>query len=143
MPGSLFIATSIVTVMLVLWSIDSLPISTRGRELVTDGAFRYFRHPLYAAFLSCFNFGFAALLNNWIYVIGATILHGAWHLNIMPEEKFMKRRFPKAYDDYCKNTGRFLPRLWKPHRERRRGISIGVGLEFGVVPDAVEGNGNC
>lgn len=109
----LFTVAVIGTVILVVWSIKSLPPSARGRELVTRGAFKYFRHPLYAAFLSSFNFGLAVLLNNWIYIIWAIALHGVWHLNIISEERLMKRQFPEEYVDYCAKTGRFVPRLWR------------------------------
>ena len=61
-----FVLTLIGTVLIVVWSLKSLPPATRGKELVTNGAYRYLRHPLYAAFLSCLNFGLAVLLNNWI-----------------------------------------------------------------------------
>ena len=108
----IFISGILASVILVLWSIKSLPPDKRGRILVTTGAFRYLRHPLYAAFLSSFNFGLAVLLNNWIYIIWAVLLHGVWHWNIGSEEKLMRQEFPGEYEKYCKTTGRFIPRLW-------------------------------
>ena len=107
----IFVLTTVSSIILILWSVKSLPPSSRGKELVTTGAFRYFRHPIYAAFLSCFNFGLALLLNNWIYMIWAILLHGVWHWNIRSEEKLMKREFPKEYEEYCEVTGRFVPRI--------------------------------
>jgi len=83
----------------------------RDRKLVTLGAYKYFRHPLYAAFLSCFNFGLAVFLNNWIYVVWAVMLHGVWHWNIGSEEKLMCREFPKEYMEYSKKTGRYVPKI--------------------------------
>ena len=106
-----FLLTLVGTVLVVVWSLKSLPPATRGKELVTNGAYRYLRHPLYAAFLSCFNFGLAVLLNNWIYMIWAVLLHGVWHWNIESEEKLMRQEFPKQYEDYCQITGRFIPRI--------------------------------
>ena len=106
-----FLLTVVGTVLVVVWSLKSLPPATRGKELVTNGAYRYLRHPLYAAFLSCFNFGLAVLLNNWIYIIWAVLLHGVWHWNIESEEKLMRQEFPKEYEDYCQITGRFIPRI--------------------------------
>ena len=61
-----FALTVVGSICLVLWSIKALPPASRGKELVTAGPYRYLRHPLYAAFLSCFNLGLAVLLNNWI-----------------------------------------------------------------------------
>ncbi len=107
-----FVLTVVGAVFVVVWSLKSLPPATRGKELVTNGAYRYLRHPLYAAFLSCLNFGLAVLLNNWIYIIWAVLFHGVWHWNIESEEKLMRREFPKEYEEYCQITGRFIPRIW-------------------------------
>ena len=51
------------------WSLYLLPPKERGRNLVTGGAFKYCRHPLYATFLLFFSFGLAFLLNHWVYII--------------------------------------------------------------------------
>ncbi len=104
--------TTVGAFCLAIWSVISLPPAARGRKLVTTGPFRYVRHPLYAAFLSCFNFGLAVLLNNWIYIIWAIVLHGIWHWNIRSEEDLMSLAFPEDYPKYCKATGRFIPRFW-------------------------------
>jgi protein-S-isoprenylcysteine O-methyltransferase Ste14 len=96
---------------LAAWSFKSLPPARRGLDLVTSGAYRYFRHPVYATLLSSFHFGLAVLLNNWIYVVWAIALHGLWHWNIRGEERLMARRFPQQYPEYCKKTGRFVPRI--------------------------------
>jgi protein-S-isoprenylcysteine O-methyltransferase len=98
---------------LAAWSFKSLAPADRGVRLVTRGAYRYFRHPLYATLLSSFDFGLAVLLNNWIYVIWALALHGVWHWNIRKEEALMMQAFPEQYPDYCRTTGRFVPRLWR------------------------------
>ena len=113
-----FLLTVVGTVLVVIWSLKSLPPATRGKELVTNGAYQYLRHPLYAAFLSCFNFGLAVLLNNWIYIIWAVLLHGVWHWNIESEEKLMREEFPNEYEDYCQITGRFIPRMgsWQDNK---------------------------
>jgi protein-S-isoprenylcysteine O-methyltransferase Ste14 len=107
-----FALTAVVSIILALWSVKSLSPAARGKELVTTGAFRYLRHPLYASLLSCSNFGLAVLLNNWIYILWAVLLHAVWHWNVESEEKLLKREFPKEYEEYSKITGRFIPRIW-------------------------------
>ncbi len=106
-----FVLSVVGAVFVIVWSLLSLPPATRGKELVTNGVYRYVRHPLYAAFLSGLNFGLAVLLNNWIYIIWAVLLHGVWHWNIESEEKLMRREFPSEYEEYCQITGRFIPRI--------------------------------
>lgn len=108
-----FAAATGAALGLVIWSVRSLPPQQRGRSLVTGGVFRYLRHPLYAAFLSCFNLGLAVLLNNAIYLLWAALLHGLWHWNVRSEEALMRCAFPKEYEPYCRVTGRFIPRFWQ------------------------------
>ena len=107
----LFAGLTLITIVLIIWSIKSLNPQDRGVKLITTGMFKYFRHPLYAAFLSVFNFGLAVFMNNWIYIIWASILHPVWHLLVMKEEKMLKEVFPNDYEEYCNRTGRFFPRL--------------------------------
>ena len=108
---AVFMLTLVGAVFVVVWSIKSLPPAQRGKELITNGVYRYLRHPLYAAFVSCLNFGLAVLLNNWIYIIWAVLVHGIWHWNIESEEKLMRQEFPQEYEKYCQITGRFIPRI--------------------------------
>ncbi len=110
---SIFIFLTIVSILIIIWSVISLNPKLRGKTLITTGALKYFRHPLYAAFLTFFNFGLAILLNNWIFIIWAVLLHPIWHLLVIEEEKILKITFPDDYEEYCKNTGRFFPKLIK------------------------------
>lgn len=107
----IFYVLSAVTLVIIIWSVKSLPPADRGNKLVTAGAFKYFRHPLYGAFLSFFDFGLAVFLNNWIYIIWAILQHPVWHWNIKGEEKLMENAFPGEYEKYCKTTGRFFLKL--------------------------------
>ena len=113
---SIFIFFTITSIIIIVWSLVSLNPKVRGRTLITTGALKYFRHPLYAAFLTFFNFGLAVLLNNWIFIIWAFMLHPIWHLLIIKEENDLKKIFPEKYEKYCKNTGRFFPRFIKKKR---------------------------
>ena len=113
---SIFIFFTITSIIIIVWSLISLNPKVRGRTLITSGALKYFRHPLYAAFLTFFNFGLAILLNNWIFIIWAFLLHPIWHLLIIKEEKDLKNIFPNEYEEYCKNTGRFFPKFIKKKR---------------------------
>ena len=102
----------VLTVLLIIWSSKSLNPNQRGRELVTNGAFRYFRHPLYAAFLTFFNFGLSIFLDNYIFIIWAILQQVIWHFNVLREEKMIAGIFPGTYEDYCRRTGRFVPKFW-------------------------------
>lgn len=105
----LFLISILITLAVIVWSIRSLPASERGNKLSTRGAFKYVRHPLYAAFLSVFNFGLAIYLNSYVFIIWAVLLHPVWHFVVRYEERLMVGLFGEAYLEYQKKTGRFLP----------------------------------
>ena len=107
---SVFGVFSLAGSVLVVWSLYSLPPKERGRRLVINGAFKYFRHPLYAAFLLCFSLGFSFLLNSWIYLAWSLVLFPIWSIIVRSEEKLMRNVFGKEYEDYCEKTGRFFPK---------------------------------
>ena len=109
--NALFMATGCVTLIIIVWSFKSLPAADRGNKLCTSGAFRYVRHPLYAAFLSVFNFGLAIWLNSYVFVLWALLLHPVWHYLVRDEEQMMIDTFGETYREYQKKTGRFFPRL--------------------------------
>ncbi len=109
---SILVVTCLMALGLIAWSVRSLPPGERGRTLVTTGAFRYFRHPLYAAFLTFFNFGLALFLDHGVFLVWAVLLHPLWHLVIRREEASMHKTFPDVYQTYCQSTGRFFPRLF-------------------------------
>jgi protein-S-isoprenylcysteine O-methyltransferase Ste14 len=98
--------------ILIAWSLVSLPPRDRGRSLVTTGAFAYIRHPLYASFLLFFNPAVALYLNDMIYLFWVIMLLPVWSLNVRSEERLMGGEFGEAYDEYCKNTAKFIPKVW-------------------------------
>ena len=114
--NSVFIIAVLMTLAIIIWSVRSLPASERGNKLSTRGTFKYVRHPLYAAFLSIFNFGLAVYLNSYVFIIWAILLHPVWHYIIRYEEKLMVDSFGQPYVEYQRRTGRFFPRLWSRYR---------------------------
>jgi protein-S-isoprenylcysteine O-methyltransferase Ste14 len=92
------------------WSV-SLEIRDR-HELVTDGLYRYVRHPMYSSFWLWAIAQFF-LLPNWVAglagLIGVAILY---FCRVGKEEAMMRQTFGEAYDDYAARTGRVVPRPW-------------------------------
>jgi protein-S-isoprenylcysteine O-methyltransferase Ste14 len=109
--NSIFVVSILITLAIIVWSVKSLPAADRGNKLCTSGAFKYVRHPLYAAFLSVFDFGLAIYLNSYIFIFWAVLLHPIWHYLVKYEERSMINIFGEAYLEYQKKTGRFLPKL--------------------------------
>ncbi|MFA5165559.1 MAG: isoprenylcysteine carboxylmethyltransferase family protein [Candidatus Omnitrophota bacterium] len=111
--NSVFFVSILTTLVIIVWGVRSLPTADRGNKLCTTGAYKYVRHPLYAAFLSIFDFGLAIYLNSYIFVLWAVLLHPIWHYVIKYEERLMIDIFGEEYLEYQKKTGRFLPKLKK------------------------------
>jgi protein-S-isoprenylcysteine O-methyltransferase Ste14 len=111
--NAFFAASCVLALIVIVWSVKSLPATDRGNKLCTSGAFKYLRHPLYAAFLSVFDFGLAVFLNSYVFVAWAVLLHPLWHYLIRSEEQLMIGIFGDKYTAYQKKTGRFFPRLTK------------------------------
>ncbi|MDR3676945.1 MAG: isoprenylcysteine carboxylmethyltransferase family protein [Acidobacteriota bacterium] len=80
--------------------------------LVTVGAYRYIRHPLYASLLAVV---WCAYLKNPLAISGIALAVGASVLLIatsIAEERENLVRFGAAYADYMKRTRRFIPFLF-------------------------------
>jgi protein-S-isoprenylcysteine O-methyltransferase Ste14 len=91
------------------WSI-SLEIRD-SHQLVTDGLYRFVRHPMYSSFW-LWAIAQVLLLPNWIAglagLAGVAILY---FVRVGPEEAMMRKTFGAAYDDYARKTGRVIPRI--------------------------------
>ena len=79
--------------------------------LITTGAYRFIRHPLYA---SLFLFGLGVFLKDpsWVGagLVGMTILGIIFTARI--EEKHNLERFGEAYQAYLDKTNRFIPFIY-------------------------------
>jgi protein-S-isoprenylcysteine O-methyltransferase Ste14 len=117
-PISEFLATAIFIVavalmfMLAVWGFLSLPVKKRGKGLVTNKAFKYFRHPIYAAFLDFFVFGLGFYLKSFGILIAGIILIFICGKLVEKEENYLIKQFGKKYIDYQKKTKKFIPRIY-------------------------------
>ena len=82
----------------------------RPEKVITDGVFKYLRHPLYlSAILFYLVFIFATFsLASFIFWIGIFIFY-----NYIAgyEEKIMLAKFGEDYASYMQKTGKWLPKL--------------------------------
>ncbi len=85
----------------------------QNHRLVTQGVYRFVRHPMYASFF-LFAFSQALLLNNWLAggaaLAAVTLLY--W-IRIPHEEQMMLDNFGDEYRSYMQSTNGILPRLTK------------------------------
>jgi protein-S-isoprenylcysteine O-methyltransferase Ste14 len=81
--------------------------------LVTNGPYRYVRHPLYlglaAVFLAMF-----LLTANLLVLAGGVIVLAFIVARTTIEERNLEERFGESYRAYCARTGKYWPRLSRP-----------------------------
>ena len=87
-------------------------VAPRTKHLMTDGPYRPSRNPM--------------LTGSFIYFAGVCVLLWAWPallvfvgfivimmIQVLSEEKRLRKDFGGEYEDYCKRTGRFWPKSLK------------------------------
>jgi protein-S-isoprenylcysteine O-methyltransferase Ste14 len=88
------------------WSDIETAQILRHQGVVTDGIYRYIRHPIYVGDLALLH-GLELCLNSWLVVavvaITPIVLRQALH-----EEKMLIKSLP-GYAEYCGTTKRFIP----------------------------------
>jgi len=75
--------------------------------LVTDGPYRWTRHPIYVAFDLLF-VGTFLLSGRLIFLVLASVWIPLLHLYMRREERFLAEFYARAYCDYCGRVGRYF-----------------------------------
>ncbi len=82
---------------------------TDGHRLITDGVFRYLRHPLYLGQILWFHIGIVLLRPSlWgavLMALGAV----SYCIRIRIEEEMLIEEFGDAYHEYRKHTKKIVP----------------------------------
>ncbi len=89
------------------WSIRIL--LKAEHRLVTEGPYRYVRHPLYTALFIGY-LGTLLALQSWTLTAWFPVFAASYLLFAKEEEDVMERGFGEAYRAYCRQTGMFLPK---------------------------------
>ena len=80
-------------------------------SLVTEGVYKYIRHPMYAAHW-LWAIAQVLMLHNWIAGYSFLIVVVPHYLmRVNNEEQMMLRQFGEEYRTYMERTGRIIPRL--------------------------------
>ena len=105
----------ILSVLLIGWAIFTMrksklrvmPEPSANATLITNGPYRYIRHPMYTAVIL---FCGSLLICNFslLRVLLITALTIVLIIKLTLEEKLLQQKF-EAYQDYHKHTYRFIP----------------------------------
>ena len=79
-------------------------------RLVTDGPYRYIRHPLYTALFLGY-VGTALAMQSWVLIAWFPAFIASYLLFAREEERFMEAGFGEAYIAYRHLAGPFFPKL--------------------------------
>ncbi len=90
-------------------TLTPLPIPKGDGELVTNGLYRFVRHPIYSGLLLA-TAGIVVWGASLAHLIGWVALWGVLMAKSVLEEKMLKERYP-AYQEYASVTGRLVPKL--------------------------------
>lgn len=99
-----------------LWAGWTLRNWWRDSQLCTIGPFEYFRHPMYAAWITFIASGISLCFNSWIFLLWPIAIQPIWHRLVIKEEIMIAEIFSDEYRKYANRTGRFFPRLFKTIR---------------------------
>jgi protein-S-isoprenylcysteine O-methyltransferase Ste14 len=103
---------------LLVWARESLGIHWAhaadfqvipGQALVTDGPYRFIRHPIYTSLLLLF-VGAELLVGSWLILL-VVPLAVLVYWQARKEELLLAKPFGQTYADYVQSTGMFLPRF--------------------------------
>lgn len=116
---SLAALIAILCVPLIFWvfrsignNISETVLTKSDHELVTQGPYRWVRHPLYASALLVL-FSLSLVASNWFLLGYAVIALLAFRFLVIPaEEERLIDAFGEAYQEYQQHTGALMPKLF-------------------------------
>ena len=111
------VGTGLICTGLIYWLFSSIgsgitPTSATRKEhqLVTQGPYRWVRHPLYTVGSALF-ISFGMMADNWFIALLGILAFIAMAMRTPKEEANLIEKFGDEYRQYMKHTGRFLPKL--------------------------------
>ncbi|HMC01952.1 MAG TPA: isoprenylcysteine carboxylmethyltransferase family protein [Flavobacteriaceae bacterium] len=80
----------------------------QNQKLVTNGPFRFMRHPIYSAHIALW-LGTALATSNWILLITWPLYVAIMYFGpVREEEKLLNTKFGATFQKYCENTGKIF-----------------------------------
>jgi protein-S-isoprenylcysteine O-methyltransferase Ste14 len=102
---------------LLVWTFRSLGpnltdtvVTRRVHTLVTNGPYRWVRHPFYGC-MTLMILAITLLAANWFVLLFGIVVVSLLVLRTRKEEENLVARFGDSYRSYMEQTGRFVPRF--------------------------------
>lgn len=117
LPRSVGLVTIAAGILLATGAILALghnlvaaPKPKETSPLITGWPFSWVRNPIYLA-LILVAFGWALRCGSRAAAVGSVFLSAILYVKILMEERFLREKFGRSYEEYCRKVGRFGPRL--------------------------------
>ena len=111
----------IAAVCLLFWTLRSLGhnltdtvVTRRDAALVTHGPYRWIRHPFYVSMLLAV-IATSLVAANWFLAMTGVGVFSLLAVRASTEERNLVARFGRDYEEYTRQTGRFVPRTGRMH----------------------------
>ncbi len=111
------VATMVACVPLSIWTYRTLGVHfsmklhlLEDHRLVTEGPYRFVRHPMYSTLCLCVC-ATVVISENVIVMIAGSLLVAAMLFRISKEDKLLQERFGDSHKLYMKRTGAILPKM--------------------------------
>jgi len=86
--------------------------TVEDQKIIKNGIYKYIRHPGYLGEILIF-FGLGFVTYSLLGILGAFIVSLMVYFGkVVPEEKYMLEKFGKEYEEYMKETFRFIPYIF-------------------------------
>ncbi len=86
--------------------------TVEDHKIIKDGIYKYIRHPGYLGEILIF-FGLGFVTYSLLGILGAFIVSLMVYFGkVVPEEEYMLEKFGKEYEEYMKETFRFIPYIF-------------------------------
>lgn len=83
----------------------------KGHELITDGIYKYVRHPIYGGILIMFS-GSLIVAGSYTFLGAFIVILIGIEIFAKREEKLLTQYFGKKYTEYMKTTKKFIPFIY-------------------------------
>ena len=111
------VAAGVAGGLLILWTMGTLGsnltdtvVTRKNHTLVTNGPYRWVRHPFYDSIALWFT-AVSLAAANWFLLAGGSATLALLVIRTAAEEERLVARFGESYRAYMNRTGRFLPRV--------------------------------
>jgi len=111
------VAVIVVACGLLVWTFRSLGtnltdtvVTRQNHTLVSDGPYRWIRHPFYASG-ALIMLAIVIITANWFFLATGVLVFALLVIRTRTEEEHLVARFGESYRTYMKRTGRFVPRI--------------------------------